>query len=93
MPVCLDTLLIGLYVLAEEFFSDRRGPGRPPKITDAELVCLAVARVLLDCPGDRRFWPGRAGGWDTCSRICPSSRATTSACAPWRPRRFDCSTC
>ena len=25
----------------------RHGPGRPPKVTDAELVCLAVAQVLL----------------------------------------------
>jgi hypothetical protein len=41
--------------LADEFFIDRRGPGRPRKITDAELVCLAVAQVLLDCPGDRKF--------------------------------------
>lgn len=55
MPACLDTLLIGLYVLADDFFAPRRGPGRPPRITDAELVCLAVAQMLLDCPGDRRF--------------------------------------
>jgi hypothetical protein len=55
VPACLDSLLIGLYVLADEFFIDRRGPGRPRKITDAELVCLAVAQVLLDCPGDRKF--------------------------------------
>jgi hypothetical protein len=55
VPACLDSLLIGLYVLADEFFIDRRGPGRPRKITDAELVCLAVAQVPLDCPGDRKF--------------------------------------
>ncbi len=55
MPACLDTLLIGLYVLADDFFAPRRGPGRPPQITDAELLCLAVAQMLLDCPGDRRF--------------------------------------
>ena len=55
MPACLDTLLIGLYVLADDFLLPRRGPGHPPRITDAELVCLAVAQMLLDCPGDRRF--------------------------------------
>ncbi len=55
MPVCLDTLLIGLYVLADDFLQPRKGAGRPPRLTDAELVCLAVAQVLLDCPGDRRF--------------------------------------
>jgi hypothetical protein len=55
VPVCLDTLLIGLYVLADDFLQPRTGPGRPAKISDAELICLAVAQVLLDCPGDRRF--------------------------------------
>lgn len=55
MPVCLDTLLIGLYVLADDLLQPRKGPGRPPRITDPELVCLAVAQVLLDCPGDRKF--------------------------------------
>lgn len=47
--------LIGRYVLADDFFMPRRGRGRPPQITDAELVCSAVAQVLFDCPGDRRF--------------------------------------
>jgi hypothetical protein len=55
VPACLDTLLLGLYVLADDFLLPRRGRGHPPRITDAELVCLAVAQVLLDCPGDRRF--------------------------------------
>ena len=55
MPACLDTLLIGLYVLADDFLLPRSGPGRPPRITDAELVTLAVAQVLLDCPNERRF--------------------------------------
>jgi len=55
VPVCLDTLLIGLYVLADDFLQPRKGPGRPPRISDSELICLAVAQVLLDCPGDRKF--------------------------------------
>jgi hypothetical protein len=55
VPACLDTLLIGLYVLADDFLLPRCGAGRPARITDAELVCLAVAQMLLDCPGDRRF--------------------------------------
>ena len=33
----------------------RRGPGRPPEVTDAELACLAVAQVLLRCD-DERHW-------------------------------------
>lgn len=51
----LDTLLIGLYVLADEILPRRpRARGRP-RITDAELVCLAVAQILLDIPSERRF--------------------------------------
>ena len=53
----LDTLLTALYVLADDLLPARESsrPGRKPKITDAELVCLAVAQVLLDCPKERRF--------------------------------------
>lgn len=56
MTADLDTLLIGLYVLACRVLPEHRGgPGRKPQITDAELVCLAVAQILLDCPSERRF--------------------------------------
>lgn len=55
MTADLDTLLIGLYVLADDLLPRRGGSGRPPKISDAELICLAVAQVLLDCPSERRF--------------------------------------
>ena len=51
----LDTLLIGLYVLADEILPRRPRARRRPQITDAELVCLAVAQILLDIPSERRF--------------------------------------
>src|SRR5512132_1836667 len=42
----------------------RGGPGRPPDVTDAELVCLAVAQVLLRY-NDEHHWlragPSRVG--------------------------------
>ena len=56
----LDTLLIALYVeltdriIPERGFT-RRGPGGRPEVTDAELVCLAVAQVLLRFD-DERHW-------------------------------------
>jgi hypothetical protein len=58
----LDTLLIALYVeLVDRIIpatrTPRRGPGRPPVVTDAELVCLAVAQVLL------RYNDEIATGW------------------------------
>ncbi len=80
-PSSLDTLLIGLYVLAD----DCRGPGRPPQITDAELLCLAVAQMLLDCPGDRRLWPSRATASGTCFRDLPKQLAYNK-----RPRPGSC---
>jgi hypothetical protein len=45
----LDTLLTALYVeLTDRIIAScgftRSGPGKPPDVTDAELVCLAVGR-------------------------------------------------
>ena len=56
----LDTLLIALYVeLTDRIIPWRgftgRGPGQRPEVTDAELVCLAVAQVLLRFD-DERHW-------------------------------------
>jgi len=55
VPPDLDALLTGLYVLADDFLPKRAGPGRRPRISDAEVVCLAVAQVFLDCPNEHRF--------------------------------------
>jgi hypothetical protein len=51
----LDALLTCLYVLVDDLLPARRRLGRPPKISDSELICLAIAQVLLDCPNERRF--------------------------------------
>jgi hypothetical protein len=66
----LDTLLIALYVeLTDRIIPTlrpprRARPGRPPTVTDAELVCLAVAQVLLRY-NDEHHWlraaPARVG--------------------------------
>lgn len=55
MHANLDALLTALYVLVDDFLPRRRGPGRPPRISDAELITLAVAQVLLDCGNEHRF--------------------------------------
>jgi DDE family transposase len=52
---CLDDLVIALYVTIDELLEPRRGPGRPPKLSDAELLCLAVAQVLLGYRSERRW--------------------------------------
>jgi hypothetical protein len=43
----LDTLLTALYVKIDDMIGGPRWRGRPPRLTDSELVCLAVAQVLL----------------------------------------------
>jgi len=56
MHADLDALLTAVYVLVDDLLPPRRqGPGRPVRIADSELICLAVAQVLLDCPNERRF--------------------------------------
>jgi hypothetical protein len=56
MPAALDALVIALYVQIDDFLGPRhRGAGRPPKLTDAELITLAVAQVLLGVANDRQF--------------------------------------
>jgi hypothetical protein len=56
----LDTLLTALYVeLTDRIIPalgfTRTGPGKPPDVNDGELVCLAVAQVLLRYD-DERHW-------------------------------------
>jgi hypothetical protein len=51
----LDDLVIALYVTIDELLEPRHGPGRPPRLADSELICLAVAQVLLGYRSERRW--------------------------------------
>ena len=56
----LDTHLTAIYVESTDRIIPslglaRSGPGKPPEVSDAELVCLAVAQVLLRYD-DERHW-------------------------------------
>jgi hypothetical protein len=51
----LDDLVIALYVTIDELLAPCRGPGRPPKLADSELICLAVAQVLVGYRSERRW--------------------------------------
>jgi hypothetical protein len=63
----LDTLLTALYVLIDDHVigsGHRSGPGHPKRLSDAELVCLAVAQVLLGARSEHhwlRMCYGRLG--------------------------------
>ena len=62
----LDTLLIALHVEIDDHVTgpDLRRPGQPKRLSEAELVCLAVAQVLLGARSEHH-WPrmcyGRLG--------------------------------
>jgi hypothetical protein len=53
----LDTLLTALYVLIDDHVipSGQRRPGHPKMLSDAELVCLAVAQVLLGARSEHHW--------------------------------------
>lgn len=55
MLATLDALVTALYVRIDDLLPARQGPGRPPQITDAELIALAVAQMFLGLPNDRQF--------------------------------------
>lgn len=57
MTADLDTLLTALYVLIDDHVigTRPRRPGRRKKLTDAEVVCLAVAQVLLGARSERHW--------------------------------------
>ena len=83
----LDTLLTALYVLIDDHVipAGRRGPGRPKRLTDAELVCLAVAQVLLGARSEHhwlRLCYGRLGHLFPYLPKQPGYNKRVKACAP-----------
>jgi hypothetical protein len=83
----LDTLLIALYVLIDDHVvpHTRRRPGRPKRLSDAELVCLAVAQVLLGLRSQHHWVRLCYGRLEHLFRYLPTSPAITSGSKP--PRR------
>jgi hypothetical protein len=54
MRADLDLLCISVYCTADDLLPARRANGRR-KLTDAEIVTLCVAQVVMGIPSDRRF--------------------------------------
>jgi hypothetical protein len=50
----LEALVVAAYVFADEYRVPAR-PGRPPLVSDAELVALAVAQAAIGISSDRQF--------------------------------------
>jgi DDE family transposase len=83
----LDTLLTALYVLIDDHVipSGQRRPGHPKKLSDAELVCLAVAQVLLGARSEHhwmRLCYARLGHLFPCLPHQPGYHKRLTAAAP-----------
>ena len=55
MTTDLNTLLTGLYVKIDDWLGPHSRTGRPPRLSDAELLTLAVAQVLLGVRSEARW--------------------------------------
>ncbi|GAA4998809.1 IS982 family transposase [Yinghuangia aomiensis] len=56
MTTDLDTLAIALYVKLDDDWADlARLPGRPPRLSHAELLCLAVMQAMLGFHEEARW--------------------------------------
>ncbi|HEU5108274.1 MAG TPA: IS982 family transposase [Micromonosporaceae bacterium] len=55
MTTDLNTLLTALYVKIDDWLGRPRKTGRPPKLSDAELLTLAVAQALLGIRSEARW--------------------------------------
>src|SRR4051812_5310407 len=93
MDADLDTLALALYVKIDELLigSPERTPWRPavgipPRISDAELVTLAVMQALLSFTSEARWLRHARSHLAHLFPYLPSSRATTSGCASSRAR-------
>jgi DDE family transposase len=51
----IETLITALYVKIDDGLTRPRWRGRPPLLTDSELVCLAVAQALLQVHSEARW--------------------------------------
>jgi Transposase DDE domain len=51
----LNTLLTALYVKIDDWLGPRPRTGRPPRLSDAELLTLAVAQALLGVRSEARW--------------------------------------
>jgi hypothetical protein len=76
--------------MVDDLLGPRKGPGRRPKLSDAELLCLAIARALLGYHSERRWLravTSRLG--HLFPYVCAARPPTTAACAGprrWSPR-------
>ncbi|MBL1100869.1 hypothetical protein JK363_30220 [Streptomyces sp. 205] len=80
----LETLITALYVKIDDELGGPRWTGRPPVLTDSELVCVAVAQSLLGFTAERHWLRYARKHLVGLFPYLPRSPATTSGCtAHW----------
>ncbi|GHC69740.1 hypothetical protein GCM10007079_00580 [Nocardiopsis terrae] len=55
MTTNLDTLVTALYVEIDDDRANARLPGRPPKLSHSELLCVALMQAMLDFHSEARW--------------------------------------
>ena len=78
MTTDLDTLLTALYVKIDDEIEGTRWMGRPPLLSDSELVCLAIAQALLDYHSEARWLRYARKNLSGMFPYLPNERATAS---------------
>lgn len=93
MDADLDTLATALYVKTDDLLrvAPERAPWRPPigftpRISDAEIITLAVMQALLGFTSEARWLRFARAHLHRLFPTCRSNRGTTSGCAIWLPR-------
>ncbi|WNV75195.1 hypothetical protein [Geodermatophilus sp. DSM 44513] len=93
MDADLDTLATALYVRTDDLLkaAPERAPARPPvgiapRLTDAELVTLAVMQALLGRTSEARWLRYARTQLRPLFPHLPQQPGYNSGCAPW-PRR------
>ncbi len=90
MRADLDLLCISVYCTADDLLPARPGNGRR-KLTDAEIVTLCVAQVLMGIPSDRRFLrAAQPAARAPVSRGCPARTRCTNGGPGWPTRSSGC---
>jgi hypothetical protein len=85
MHADLDLLCISVYCTADDLLPERPGNARR-RLTDAEVVTLCVAQVLMGIPSDRRFLRAARRQLGHLFPFCLARTRSTNAVLGWRRR-------
>ena len=85
MHADLDLLCVSVYCTADDLLPERPGNARR-RLSDAEIVTLCVAQVLMGIPSDRRFLRAAAASSVISSRSFRARTRCTSDAPGWQRR-------